>query len=123
MIGNQITVTGRAWKKLDAPTFAASVSLFTSGGTVLGTANVNQTDGSFVLTVAVNQAARRLPAAFRGGRRSSRGCPAAGIEAPGSLQLDEPSRRRQARLGRPEVLAAGPGRSGHAGGEIDIDRG
>ena len=56
VMGNEITVTGKVWKKIDSATFAASVSLLSRAAwAALGTADVNPTNGSFVLAVAVIQ--------------------------------------------------------------------
>ncbi|QEH38563.1 hypothetical protein OJF2_71660 [Aquisphaera giovannonii] len=54
--GNLITVSGRVWKKLNAPGFAKEVSLLDAGGQAVGNpATVNPADGTFQLTAVVSQ--------------------------------------------------------------------
>ena len=53
-----LTVTGRVWKKLNAPDFAKTVTLFSDAGVQLAQAPINVQSGEF--TVATNGVASRL---------------------------------------------------------------
>ncbi len=59
LAGNAVTIKGRVWKKLGASDFAKTVTLSTDGAApvVVGTTNVDPTDGTFELKGTVPQPA------------------------------------------------------------------
>lgn len=66
--GDQITVTGKVWKKLNAPDFAKTVSMSNSAAQPVGSpATVDAATGAFQLTAVVSQPIGTYQLASSGG--------------------------------------------------------
>ena len=98
--GDQITVNGKVWKKLNAPDFAKTVSLLNSTGQQVGNpTTVNAGDGTFLLTAIVSQPIGVYQLA------SSDGGTARIVVEPVQTKKPEPKQPAEARDRRPENAA------------------